>query len=152
MRLKCNLAVNHCHECHKLGFSSFNVTQPLKALSFKVVHIMISNFFFSVFYTCFYWTEHENEVDEKCRYSLEAWKNQQSLDKEVESHKVKIPMKTYHPEEKNILDQYVKRKILWEPTLQFEFFSEFGDVLGVEREGWDGAPGNDVFECHTSKI
>ena len=112
VRLKCNLAVNHCHDCHKLGFSSFNVTQPLKALSFKVVHIMISDFFFSVFYTCFYWTEHENEVDEKCRYSLEAWKNQQSLDKEIESHKVKIPMKTYHPEEKNILDQYVKRKIL----------------------------------------
>ena len=61
---------------------------------------MISHFFFSVFYTCFYWTEHENEVDEKCRYSLEAWKNQQSLDKEIESHKVKIPMKTYHPEKK----------------------------------------------------
>ena len=52
---------------------------------------MMSNFFFSVFGTCFYWTEHENEVDEKCRYSLEAWKNQQSLDKEIESHKVKIP-------------------------------------------------------------
>ena len=109
--LKCNLTVNICHECHKLGFSSFNATQPLKALSFKVVHIMMSNFFFSVFYTCFYWTEHENEVDEKCRYSLEAWKNQQSLDKEIESHKVKLPMKTYHPE-KNLVDQYVKMKTL----------------------------------------
>ena len=70
---------------------------------------MMSNFFFSVFYTCFYWTEHENEVDEKCRYSLEAWKNQQSLDKEIESHKVKLPMKTYHPE-KNLVGQYVKMK------------------------------------------
>ena len=39
-------------------------------------------------------------------------------------------MKTYHPE-KNLVDQYVKMK----KTLQFEFFSEFGDVLGVEREG-----------------
>ena len=72
---------------------------------------MMSNFFFSVFGTCFYWTEHENEVDEKCRYSLEAWKNQQSLDKEIESHKVKLPMKTYHPE-KNLVGQYVKMKTL----------------------------------------
>ena len=61
---------------------------------------MINYFFLSFFYKCSYWTKHEDEVDEKCRYSLEAWKNQQSLDKEVESHKVKIPMKTYHPEKK----------------------------------------------------
>ena len=88
---------------------------------------MMSNFFF-------YWTKHENDVDEKCRYSLEAWKNQQSLDKEIESHKVKIPMKTYHPEKKPF-GPICKDENTYNSLYNLSFFSEFGDVLGVEREG-----------------